>query len=246
MQHSVGALNLIHCNALLDMYAKCGNMISSRLIFNRIDSKNVVSWTSMIDAYGSHGCGFEALKLFEEMRREPCCISPNSVTFLVVLSACGHSGLVEEARSCFVSMKEKHNIDQSPEHYACFIDLLGRAGKIQEVWDLFYDMKKSDIEPTSAVWAALLNACKVSLDVVRGEFAARHLFELEPKNPAYYVLLSNFYADVGKWEAAEELRRLMKGKGLEKEVGSSWVARDCENASIATDAKMEVGFGHMN
>lgn len=233
------------CNALLDMYAKCGKITNARLIFEQIDMKNVVSWTSMIDAYGSHGHGVEALKLFEEMEKEPNGVSPNSVTFLVALSACGHSGLVEEGRHCFASMMEKHRIKPGPEHYACFIDLLGRAGKMAEAWVLFDYMVKSNSKITSGVWAALLNACKVNQDVVRGEFAAKHLFELEPEKPENYVLLSNFYAAVGKWDAVEELRRLMREKGLRKEVGSSWITLECENSIVASEMAMEVGSSHV-
>lgn len=233
------------CNALLDMYAKCGKITNARLVFDRINVKNVVSWTSIIDAYGSHGRGIEALKLFDEMEKEPNSVSPNSVTFLAVLSACGHSGLLEEGRNCFVSMVEKHRIKLGPEHYACFIDLLGRAGKTAEAWDLFDAMVKSDTATTSAVWAALLNACRVNQDVMRGEFAAKHLLELGPGKPENYVLLSNFYAAIGKWDAVEELRRLMREKGLRKEVGSSWIALACENGGVAVDMAMEMESSHM-
>ncbi|XP_077227976.1 pentatricopeptide repeat-containing protein At5g66500, mitochondrial-like [Tasmannia lanceolata] len=218
-------IDTILCNALLDMYAKCGKINSARLVFDRIRDKNVVSWTGIIDAYGSHGFGKEALKLYENMVCSG--ISPNSVTFLAILSACGHSGLVGEAWECFILMREKHNFDLGPEHYACFIDLLGRAGRINEAWELFHEMSNCNIKSTGVVWASLLNACRVNQDVVRGEFAAKNLLELEPEKPGNYVLLSNFYAAVGRWEGVEELRKVMREKGLRKEVGSSWIAVEC-------------------
>ncbi|KAF8406455.1 hypothetical protein HHK36_008542 [Tetracentron sinense] len=220
------------CNVLLDMYAKCGKILTASFLFDQITQRDVVSWTSIIDAFGSHGCGIEAIELFKKMGQEQSSVSPNQVTFLAVLSACGHSGLVEQGRECFVLMREKHGVEPGPEHYACFIDLLGRAGQIEEVWCLFHDMVKRGTKPTGLVWAALLNACRVNLDVTRGEFAAKHLFELEPDEPGNYVMLSNFYAAVGRWDGVEDLRSIMKEKRLIKEVGSSWVTAECCHGAV--------------
>ncbi|KAH0971214.1 hypothetical protein GBA52_023370 [Prunus armeniaca] len=211
------------CNVLLDMYAKCGKISNARSLFNGISNKNVVSWTSMIDAYGNHGNGLEALDLFKRMGEERSEVLPNSVTFLAVLSACGHSGLVEQGRECFNSAPEKYGLDLGPEHYGCFIDMLGRAGQIDEVWCVFQDMVEHGIRPTAAVWSALLNACGHNLDVTRGEVAAKHLLELEPNKPGNFVLVSNFYAAIGRWDSVDQLRSIMEMKGLVKEVGSSWV-----------------------
>ena len=208
----------ISCNVLLDMYAKCGQMAASRLVFDHIVEKNVVSWTSIIDAYGSHGLGTEAFNLFKEMEKESD-VSPTSITFLSVLSACGHSGLLEEGRQCFVSMTDKYGLEPSPEHYACYIDLLGRAGKFEEAWNIFCSLDKA----TRGVCITMLYACKVSKDLVRGEIVARRLLELDPENPGIYVLISNFYSDLGRWEGAEDLRKEMRTRGMRKEVGSSQV-----------------------
>ncbi|XP_050291296.1 pentatricopeptide repeat-containing protein At5g66500, mitochondrial [Quercus robur] len=219
-------------NVLLDMYAKCGKLFEARSLFDGICNKDVVSWTSMIDAYGGHGHGLEALELFKKMGDEVSGVLPNSVTFLALLSACGHSGLVEQGQECFNLMRVKYGLNPGPEHYACFIDILGRAGMIDEVWCLYNDMVKHGTTPTAAVWAALLNACSHNLDVTRGEFAANHLLQVEPNKPGNYVLISNFYAAVGRWDSVDELRSIMSTKGLVKEAGSSWitVTRCQENA----------------
>ncbi|XP_050128045.1 pentatricopeptide repeat-containing protein At5g66500, mitochondrial [Malus sylvestris] len=211
------------CNVLLDMYAKCGKILNARSLFNGVRNKDVVSWTSMIDAYGSHGNGVEALDLFNKMGEERTGVLPNAVTFLAVLSACGHSGLVEQGRECFNLAIEKYGLGLGPEHYVCFMDMLGRAGQIDEVWCVFDDMVKHGIRPTAAVWSALLNACSLNLDVKGGELAAKHLLQLEPDKPGNYVLISNFYATIGRWDSVDELRSVMETKGLVKEVGSSWV-----------------------
>ncbi|PSS30837.1 Pentatricopeptide repeat-containing protein [Actinidia chinensis var. chinensis] len=211
------------CNVLLDMYAKCGKVFNACSVFDQIHRKDVVSWTSMIDAYGSHGHGCEALELFKKMGEESNSVVPNSVMLLAVLSACGHSGLVEQGLECFALFQEKFGVKPGPEHYACFIDILGRAGRIEEAWCLFNDMVKDGIKPTAEVWAALLNGCRLYGDVWRGEFAAKHLFGLEPNKTANYVALSNFYATVGMWDSVDNLRTVMKDRGIVKEVGSSWV-----------------------
>ncbi|KAL7248130.1 hypothetical protein ACSBR2_002939 [Camellia fascicularis] len=122
------------CNILLDMYAKCGKILNARLVFDQMPQSDVVSWTSMIDTYGSHGHGCESLELFKKMGEEGNRVAPNSVTLLAVLSACEHSGLVEQGQECFALFQEKYGVDPGPEHYACFIDILGRAGRIEEAW----------------------------------------------------------------------------------------------------------------
>ncbi|KAG6515267.1 pentatricopeptide repeat-containing protein At5g66500, mitochondrial-like isoform X2 [Zingiber officinale] len=212
------------CNAIVDMYAKCGELSSARLAFERIHRKNVVSWTSIIEAYGSHGHGVEAWNLFKKMEEEESSngLSPNAVTFLSVLSACGHSGLVDEGRESFFAMRNKYGIDPGPEHCSSFIDLLGRAGRIEEAWHLYGELsRRSSKKLTSAVCVAMLNACRANMDLARGEQVAEHLLELGDSNPASYILLSNFYAAAGKWERAESLRRAMRNRQLKKEVGNS-------------------------
>ncbi|CAN1757162.1 Pentatricopeptide repeat-containing protein At5g66500, mitochondrial [Linum perenne] len=209
------------CNALLDMYAKCGRISKGRSVFDQIFSRDVVSWTTMIDAYGRHGYGLEALELFNQMGEEVNMVLPNSITFLAVLSACGHAGLVNEGLQIFKLVKEKYGLDPSLEHYSCFIDVLGRAGWIEDAWSLYDDMIGHGIRPTIAIWASLLNVSSLNQDASRGEFAAKNLLALEPNNPGINVLLSNFYASITRWDVVDSLRSNMKDKGLSKESGSS-------------------------
>lgn len=211
------------CNVLLDMYAKCGKISLARSVFDGIFQKDVISWTCMIDAYGRNGCGHEAIELFRKMREEGSEVLPNSVTFLSVLSACDHSGLVEEGKQCFNLLREKYGIEPDPEHYACFIDILGRAGNIEDVWSTYHNMIEMGSRPTAGVWIALLNACSLNQDFERGEFAAKHLLQLEPDKASNIVLVSNFYAAIGRWDCVDELRSIMRTKGLVKEAGNSWI-----------------------
>ncbi|KAG4911677.1 hypothetical protein JHK82_052279 [Glycine max] len=211
------------CNALLDMYAKCGRISQALSVFHGICEKDVISWTCMIDAYGRNGQGREAVEVFREMREVGSKVLPNSVTFLSVLSASGHSGLVEEGKNCFKLLREKYGLQPDPEHYACYIDILGRAGNIEEVWYAYHNMVVQGTRPTAGVWVALLNACSLNQDVERSELAAKHLLQLEPNKASNIVLVSNFYAAIDRWDCVEELRSIMRTKGLAKEAGNSWI-----------------------
>ncbi|KFK28324.1 hypothetical protein AALP_AA8G501200 [Arabis alpina] len=212
------------CNGLLDMYGKCGQIVQARTLFRAIPSKSVVSWTSMIGAYAVNGDGVKALEIFREMCEEGSGVLPNSVTFLVVLSACAHAGLVEEGKQCFRMMKEKYRLVPGTEHYVCFIDILSKAGDTEEIWRLVERMmqQNSNQNLPCAIWVAVLSACSLNMDVTRGEYAVRKLMEeTGAENASIYVLVSNFYAAIGKWGMVEELRGKMNKKGLVKAAGHS-------------------------
>ncbi|MQL89389.1 hypothetical protein Taro_021965 [Colocasia esculenta] len=204
--------------SLVDMYCKCGRVVMARRAFDRMQNRNIKSWTAMIAGYGMHGHGGKALEVFAEMRRSS--LRPNYITFVSVLAACSHAGLMNEGRHWFCAMKREFDIDPGLEHYACMVDLLGRAGHLREAYDLIMGMR---IEPDSVVWGALLAACRIHKDVELGEVSARKLFELDPKNCGYYVLLSNIYANAGMWSDAERMRTLVKCRGLVKPPGYSSV-----------------------
>jgi pentatricopeptide repeat protein len=214
----------IVCNALIDMYAKCGRTMAARVVFDRMTGKNVLSWSSMIGGYSRHGHGREALDFFERMEKAVPMVLPNAVTFLAVLSACGHSGLVDEGRAKLHLMKSKYAIYPGPEHYACFIDMLGRAGQVDEAWDLYCSLRANLTELSGAICVAMLNACISNMDMVRGNKVAGHLLEVDPHNTRNLVLISNFHAATRQWSVSDKSRKVIMEKGLKKEAASSHVS----------------------
>ena len=205
-------------SALIEMYSKCGKLVVARSVFDLMDCKNEVSWNSIIAAYGNHGCPRECLDLFHEMLKAG--IHPDHVTFLVIISACGHAGLVGEGISYFRCMTEEYGICARMEHYACMVDLYGRAGRLHEAFDT---IKSMPFTPDAGVWGTLLGACRVHGNVELARLASRHLLELDPKNSGYYVLLSNIHAGAGEWANVLKIRSLMKEKGVQKIPGYSWI-----------------------
>ncbi|CAG7906052.1 unnamed protein product [Brassica rapa] len=207
------------CNALISMYAKCGSISDAKKQFlEAASTRNEVSWNAIINAYSKHGFGSEALDLFDQMIRSN--VRPNHVTFVGVLSACSHIGLVEKGIEYFESMNTKYGLAPKPEHYVCVVDMLTRAGLLTRAKEFIEEMH---IEPDALVWRTLLSACVVHKNLEIGEFAARHLVELEPEDSATYVLLSNLYAVCKKWDARDQTRQKMKEKGVKKEPGQSWI-----------------------
>uniref|UniRef100_UPI0040747504 Synthetic PPR-DYW protein n=1 Tax=synthetic construct TaxID=32630 RepID=UPI0040747504 len=205
-------------SALIDMYAKCGSIEDARKVFDKMPERDVVSWNAMIAAYAQHGHGKEALQLFQQMQQEG--VKPSEVTFTSILSACSHAGLVDEGHHYFESMSPDYGITPRVEHYGCMVDLLGRAGRLDEAEDL---IKSMPFQPNVVVWGTLLGACRVHGDVERGERAAERILELDPESAAPYVLLSNIYAAAGRWDEAAKVRKLMKERGVKKEPGCSWI-----------------------
>ncbi|XP_011628229.1 pentatricopeptide repeat-containing protein At3g12770 [Amborella trichopoda] len=201
---------------LIDMYAKCGCITIARELFDGIIGKDVVLWTAMIMGYGMHGHAREALELYREMRHMG--MVPNDVTFIGLLCACTHAGLVEEGWRFFESMKRDYGIEPRHQHYACMVDLMGRAGYVQEAYEFIMTMP---MEPEVTVWGALLSACRVYRNVRLGEYAAEKVFAVDPRNAGHYVQLSNIYAEAGMWDCVERVRVLMRERGLMKPEGLS-------------------------
>ncbi|KAK1422455.1 hypothetical protein QVD17_25587 [Tagetes erecta] len=205
-------------NALLDMYVKCGNMKNAQNQFNAIE-KDIASWNTMLSGYAQRGRGQHAIDLFTKMVKSD--VEPDPVTFISLLCACGRSGMVEHGLEYFKIMKEDYGIVPNLKHYACVVDILARAGKLEEAY-LF--IKKMPIKPDEAIWGGLLNGCRIYRNLELGELAARHILVLnEPANVGYYTLLCNFYADNGKWDEIAKLKRLMREKGIVIDPGCSWV-----------------------
>ncbi|KAA8518050.1 hypothetical protein F0562_015530 [Nyssa sinensis] len=204
--------------SILNMYIRCGNISSAIICFDRMVDRDVVTWTSMIEGCGIHGLGFEAVILLHQMVEEG--IVPNSVTFLGLLSACSHSGLLSEGSEVFYSMKWRFGIEPDLNHCTCMVDLLGRSGKLKEALAIIVKLVSF---PDSRIWGALLAASRVYGDQKLGEYAAQKLLELEPDNAGYYTLLSNIQASVGRWAGVEEIRSAMKDKDLIKKPGWSCI-----------------------
>lgn len=209
-------------SALIDMYSKCGRVEDARRVFDWMPKRNVFSWTSMIDGYGKNGEPYRALELFCLMKE--WMVEPNYVTFLGALSACAHAGLVDRGRKIFESMERDYSLRPQMEHYACMVDLLGRAGNLDDAWNLIMKMPE---RPNSDVWAALLSSCRIYGEVEMARVAANEIFTLNASSrPGAYVALSNTLADAGKWDNVSELRELMKISGVSKDTACSWVGAD--------------------
>ncbi|CAL5208693.1 unnamed protein product [Lathyrus oleraceus] len=210
--------NLELSNALIDMYAKCGNVDDSHKIFSGMPHTNLVSWTSMMIGYGTHGHGNEAVELFNEMVRSG--IKPDKIVFMAVLSACSHAGLVDEGLRYFKLMTNYYNVAPDQEIYACVVDLLGRAGRVKEAYELIENMP---FMPDESIWVALLGACKKHKQPSMGKLAALKVLDMKPNKAGTYVLLSNIYAAEGNWADFASLRKLMRSTISKKEVGRSWI-----------------------
>ncbi|CAN6484593.1 unnamed protein product [Victoria cruziana] len=205
-------------SSLVTMYSKCGNIEDSRKIFDLICAPDVVSWTAMIAGYAYNGLGLQALQLFEQMREKD--IEPDSVTFVGVLTACSHSGLIEAAYGYLDSMEKDYGIKPSIPHFACMVDVLGRSGRLEEAVKFIDSMP---IKPDVLVWGTVLGACRLHENVELGKLAANQVLELVPSDSGAYVSLSNISAEGGNWGDVSIIRNLMKDFGVKKEPGWSSV-----------------------
>eukprot|EP01018_Ginkgo_biloba_P037421 Gb_09407 [translate_table: standard] len=205
-------------NTLVDMYAKCGSIELARQSFNKMLTRNLASWNAIIAGYRMHGHAEDVLALFAQMQQTG--MKPNHITFLCVLSACSHAGLVDEGWHHFDCMTQDYGIVPMVKHYACMVDLLGRAGRLDGAHDF---IKKMPIEPDASVWGALLGACRIHCNIDLGERVAECLFNLEPGNAGFYVLLSNIYAAAERWDDVAKVRTMMKDRGVKKTPGWSLI-----------------------
>ncbi|KAK2659560.1 hypothetical protein Ddye_006093 [Dipteronia dyeriana] len=208
--------DILMLNSLIDMYGKCGRMDLAYNVFSRMDQCNVSSWTSMIVGYATNGHVNKALECFCCMRETR--VRPNHVTFVGVLSACVHGGRLREGKHFFHIMKNVYQIVPQLPHYGCMVDLLGRAGLLEEAGEMIEGMP---MKANVVVWGCLMGACEKFGNVKMGEWVAKHLLELEPWNDGVYVVLSNIYASRGLWEEVESVRRIMKNGKLSKIPGYS-------------------------
>ncbi|KAF5447706.1 hypothetical protein F2P56_033236 [Juglans regia] len=211
--------NEVVMGALLDMYAKCGAVDGALDVFHQLPERDTVSWTSMIAAYGSHGQALEALKLFREMQQSNA--EPDMVTFLAVLSACSHAGLVGEGCYYFNQMIIEYGIKPGIEHYSCLVDLLGRAGRLREAYGIL--QRNPEVMEDVGLLSTLFSACHLHRNLELGLEISRLLIEKDPDDPSTFIILSNMYASAGKWEEMRKLRSKVKELGLKKNPGCSWI-----------------------
>ncbi|WOG82617.1 hypothetical protein DCAR_0101783 [Daucus carota subsp. sativus] len=210
--------NLHAANALLDVYAKCGKIREASRVFYEMEEKSVVSWTSLIVGLAVNGFGFEALELFKELEREG--LVPSEITFVGVLYACSHCGMVDEGFAYFNKMIEEFRIMPKIEHYGCMVDLLGRAGLVKQAYEY---IKNMPLPPNAVIWRTLLGACANHGHLALGEIAKVQLQKLEPKHCGDYVLLSNLYASERRWSEVQKVRKTMLNEGIRKVPGHSLV-----------------------
>ncbi|KAJ0097328.1 hypothetical protein Patl1_28835 [Pistacia atlantica] len=200
------------CNALIDMYAKCGFVGRALDIFNEMPEKNIVSWNVIIGALALHGYGLKGVNLFEEMLGGRIW-RPDEITFMGLLSACSHSGLVDIGKYYFDRMKSVYGVSPEIEHYACIVDLLGRGGLLEEAVRLIGRMP---VKPDAVVWGALLGACRTHGNIEIGKLVLKQLLELEPNSSGLYVLIANLFCESQRWEDVKNIRKLMNDCGIMK------------------------------
>lgn len=210
-------------NALVDMYGKCGNLRQARWVFDTLSDKSLTAWNSMINCLALHGFSEGAIAMFKEMKLVG--LTPDEVTFVGLLNACTHGGLVDEGVGYFKSMSRDHGIHPQIQHYGCVIDLLGRAGRFKEAMEVVKDMR---IEPDEVVWGSLLNGSRIHGETELAEFAIKKLIAMHPDNAGYGIMLANLYSECGKWEEVGEVRRMLKEVGGKKLPGCSWIEVDSE------------------
>ncbi|XP_062195365.1 putative pentatricopeptide repeat-containing protein At5g37570 [Phragmites australis] len=212
--------------ALIDMHSKCGDIERAHALFCGWNQIDLICYSSMISAFGMHGRGKDAIAVFNEMCDKG--LDPDHICFVSVLAACSHAGLLDEGRRYFQMMKDEYHIIPTVEHYLCMVDLLGRAGCVDEAYQTITHEMPTKMQIHAGIWGALLSACRTYSNVEIAEVAAKHLFKLEPDNMGNYVLLSNIYANARKWDGVQKIRALMRRQGMRKRPG--WSQIDAEGS----------------
>ncbi|KAF3648689.1 Pentatricopeptide repeat-containing protein [Capsicum annuum] len=216
VERSMYKCNTLVCNALIDMYAKCGSLHKAYKVFNGLKKRDLVSWNAMIHGLAMHGRGKKALELFVKMKQEG--FVPDKVTLVGILCACNHTGLVDEGIIYFYSMEKDYGVIPEVEHYGCLIDLLGRGGYVREAFEL---ARKMPLEPNVKIWGSLLGACRMHKAIELADDVRDLLVKLEPKNAGKLSALSNIYASAGDWDNVANIRLMMKSIGRPKQSGAS-------------------------
>ncbi|KAB2043435.1 hypothetical protein ES319_D01G017000v1 [Gossypium barbadense] len=214
-----GLVSYVHGeSAMITFYSKCGRLDYANQAFESIDEPDTVAWTAIICGHAYHGNASEALKFFRRMQSSTA--RPNEVTFIGVLTACSHSGLVTEAKLYLESMSCEYGVDPTIDHYDCMVDAYARAGLLQEAYEL---VKNMPFEADAMSWKCLLGGCWIHRNLELGEIAAENLLQLDPDDTAGYILMFNLYGLHGKWDEAARVRSVMGARKLKKELSCSWI-----------------------
>ncbi|KAJ9173263.1 hypothetical protein P3X46_016419 [Hevea brasiliensis] len=222
LKMSSGDLSVLLGNALIYMYAKCGSIERALEVFRGMREKDVSTWNSVIVGLAFHGHAEESINLFAKMQKSKN-FCPNEITFVGVLVACSHAGKVKEGRQYYNLMKDDYNIEPNLGHYGCMVDLLGRAGLLNDAFEFIENMK---IEPNAVIWRILLGACRIYGNVKLGRHAHEKLLEMRRDKKGDYLLLSNIYAALGEWDGAQNVRKLMDNSGVREKPGCSLIEAD--------------------
>ncbi|KAM7262477.1 hypothetical protein ACFE04_000160 [Oxalis oulophora] len=207
-------------SGLISLYSKCGVVEGAYRVFKEVPVRNLGLWNSMLIACAQHAHTEEVFNIFKQLEKTG--MKPNFITFLCVLYACSHAGLVKEGKHYFQLMKD-YGIEPGAQHYASLVDLLSRAGKLQEALSIIEEMP---INPTEAVWGALMKGCQIHREIELAAYAADKIFDMGPGTSGVHVLLSNVYAAAGRWEDAAKVRKMLRDRGMKKETGLSWVEEE--------------------
>lgn len=210
--------NTFVSNSIIYMYASCGDLATARTIFDQMSCRDIISWNTILMAYAIHGMGRMSIELFSEMKERG--IQPNDSTFVSLLTSCSNSGMVNEGWTYYNSMKQNYGIEPKIEHYGCMLDLIGRTGNLDQAMNFIEEMP---LLPTARIWGSLLNASRNKGNIELAELAAERILSIRHDNTGCYVLLSNMYAEAGRWENVEHIKSIMKKDGAEKTLACSTV-----------------------
>ncbi|XP_034694126.1 pentatricopeptide repeat-containing protein At4g02750-like [Vitis riparia] len=205
-------------NSAISMFIKSGSFRNARRVLEDLPQPDIVTWNAMVVGYGQNGYGIEAIMSFHQMQKAK--FLPDRVSFLGLLHGCSHCGYVEKGKQYFHSMESNYGISPGPEHYACMVDLLSRAGFLKEAHKL---IKEMPFEPTCIFWRTLLNGCRIWGDLELGFYAANRILELDPYNSSACLMVIDIYASAGRWKEVLEMRRQMRKREARKELGCSWI-----------------------
>ncbi|XP_076923572.1 pentatricopeptide repeat-containing protein At1g03540-like [Bidens hawaiensis] len=203
-------------SALVYLYSKCGCIHFAYRVFKCMQTRNMITWNSIISRFAQNGQGLDAIHMFNDMTKSG--IKPDNISFIAVLFACSHAGLVDEGKEYFMLMKNMYGIEAGIEHYSCMVDLLGRAGRLEDAEHLIME---SSFKDDKSLWAALLGACATSSDFIVAERVGKKMMDLDPDYHLSYVLLASVYRSIGRWDESGKVIELMKERGIQKTLGKS-------------------------